>query len=351
MSRARSHAARRHADLAATAVGRAIAHGAHPQMPGSRLGLVDTVQAADCSGTITAGTVLGTNRDGSYRHAVADDLTTGGIGLVLSELHEAYRVLWSGSAPLPSFLAPHTDYTLVGGGSTLGALTADNIEMDAYQVVLHTTADAVILGRRALRVRGSDLGDGVGGFTTLTATWGDAVTGDVPFQVTTDGAGSATYVLRSGRAVFNASRLQGQPVATTAPATSYSLVWDGSAWAPTQYTRANYLRSAPVSATAPTAGTVLAWNGSAWVPASEIALGDNTAGGGTLRVYFAAGQYIDIDSSGSITAVYGDSNTVRIRASDFGSVTGKTVQLRELDYCDAGVAKKMLVLCSEAYTP
>lgn len=84
----------------------------------------------------------------------------------------------------------------------------------------------------------------------------------------------------------------------------------------------------------------------AWMRAIDI--GDATTGGGTLTVYFAAGKSIDIDSSGTVTIQYGSTNKMIVAAADFVG-SGHTVRLREIDFCEAGVAKKRLLLCSEAY--
>jgi hypothetical protein len=63
----------------------------------------------------------------------------------------------------------------------------------------------------------------------------------------------------------------------------------------------------------------------------SLILGDVTAGGGGLRI--------------NVTA----NNSVTIAAADFVG-TSRAIKVREIDICEAGVAKKMLVLCSASYT-
>ena len=101
-----------------------------------------------------------------------------------------------------------------------------------------------------------------------------------------------------------------------------------------------------------------------WGP--DVELGTTGSGGGTFKCFFAAGKYVEITSAGlfnyfnsatakiEVTATarttwtFPNSNTVDINTSDFVG-SSKAVKLREIDVCEAGVNKKMLVLCSATY--
>jgi hypothetical protein len=105
-------------------------------------------------------------------------------------------------------------------------------------------------------------------------------------------------------------------------------------------------------------------NNLGWTASPE--LGTNGSGGGLLTVYFAAGQYVSINSTGIITIYKGASNQVTIEsnriygalsnsnqfdinASDFVG-SNKLVRLREVDECNSsGVAKKRLIFASDLY--
>jgi hypothetical protein len=98
-------------------------------------------------------------------------------------------------------------------------------------------------------------------------------------------------------------------------------------------------------------------------------IGTAAAGGGTFKVYWAAGKYVGVDDAGTVTIyvdsthkveidddckvtiTYPDSNKVEINLADFGSYTGKTVKLRADDVCEDGTWKKALYLRSETFTP
>jgi len=69
---------------------------------------------------------------------------------------------------------------------------------------------------------------------------------------------------------------------------------------------------------------------------------------GALDFYHSATARVQIDSAGKVTITYPSSNTVTIDPSHFVG-TSRDVRLREIDVCDAGVAKKMLMLASAAY--
>jgi hypothetical protein len=96
-------------------------------------------------------------------------------------------------------------------------------------------------------------------------------------------------------------------------------------------------------------------------------IGTTGSGGGTLKVYFAAGKYVSISSTGVVTVyqsataqvtidatcriqiTYANSNTVDINTSDFVG-SSKAVKLREVDECNSsGVAKKRLIFASDLY--
>lgn len=81
---------------------------------------------------------------------------------------------------------------------------------------------------------------------------------------------------------------------------------------------------------------------------SRLVLGDVTTGGGTLHISISATVSVDIDSAGKVVITYANSNTVTIDSADFVG-TGRAVKLREIDVCESGVAKKMLMLASAAY--
>jgi len=81
---------------------------------------------------------------------------------------------------------------------------------------------------------------------------------------------------------------------------------------------------------------------------TNLVVGESVAGGGTVTVYCAAGVSVAINASGTVTITYANSNTVTFASADFVG-TSKAVKLRELDFCEAGVARKRLVLCSAAY--
>lgn len=210
-----------------------------------------------------------------------------------------------------------------------------------------------------------------------------------------------TLTLSSGSAVFNANKLNGIPISGT-PSTKYEwLKSDGAGnWIPYTMPSApgaaqlGFLtahdstaasgyrdldcgaaygivanptgsRAFPVSVTALT-GTVLCRKSTGnlgFQPALE--LGNSGTNGGSLKIYAASGTVITIDSVG-IDMLY--STTAQIRTFDSGRLyisssgsniidlnlsdiigINKNIKLREIDVCDGGAAKKMLVLCSAAY--
>ena len=67
----------------------------------------------------------------------------------------------------------------------------------------------------------------------------------------------------------------------------------------------------------------------------------------------ASGANADITAmsalTGTMTFTYAGSNTVVIASANFVG-TGRAVRLREIDVCEGGVAKKMLILASATYT-
>jgi hypothetical protein len=101
--------------------------------------------------------------------------------------------------------------------------------------------------------------------------------------------------------------------------------------------------------------------------AKQIELGTTSDGGASLKINFAAGKYVEISSTGrvrcyesatadftidmatrTIRATFQNSNSVTLADSDFIG-TSKAVRLREIDVCDNGVTKKMLILASLPY--
>jgi len=110
----------------------------------------------------------------------------------------------------------------------------------------------------------------------------------------------STLDARTGSPLWNAGSLQSFGISSATPAKSDVLQWDGSAWKPSRLTginppvartglrqigdtldaltgsalwNASRLQDNPVSANTPTTNDVLKWNGSAWAP--------GTVGGGT----------------------------------------------------------------------
>ncbi len=115
-------------------------------------------------------------------------------------------------------------------------------------------------------------------------------------------------------------------------------------------------------------GTVLRRKGSGndLVFSPDLDLGTTGSGAGLFKCYFAAAKYFEISSTGvvtifqsstsqlvvnastTVTITYANSNTVTIASADFVG-TSKDIKIREIDVCDAGVSKKMLILASAAY--
>lgn len=67
-----------------------------------------------------------------------------------------------------------------------------------------------------------------------------------------------------------------------------------------------------------------------------------------VEISYSSTSKIVIDKNSKVIITYPNSNTVTLDSGDFVG-SSKAVKLREIDICDAGVAKKMLVLCSAAY--
>jgi hypothetical protein len=99
----------------------------------------------------------------------------------------------------------------------------------------------------------------------------------------------------------------------------------------------------------------------------RIELGTASDGGASLKINVAAGKYVEISSTGrvrcfesatadfsidmaarTIRATFPNANSVTLAEADFVG-TGKAVRLREIDVCDNGVARKMLILASAPY--
>ena len=188
-------------------------------------------------------------------------------------------------------------------------------------------------------------------------------------------SGTALAVANGGTGATTAAAARTNLGLGTAPVDNDILVWDAgsSTYIPGQIvvnrgeiiTRnaTEIIRLAPGAA-----GTVLQAAGAAadlfWT--NDLILGTDAAGGGTLRVNFAAGKYVEITAAGVVTVFhsaaakveinaaarvkinYTNSNTVEIDGSHFVG-SSRTVRLREIDVCDAGVARKILILASAAY--
>jgi hypothetical protein len=107
------------------------------------------------------------------------------------------------------------------------------------------------------------------------------------------GLSGTTFSAQTSTALWNANKLQGRAVATTIPATNQVLGWNGSQWTPQTVTggpsyiagtgvslsgttfsaqtstalwNANKLQGRAVATTAPSTNQVLGWNGSQWTP-------------------------------------------------------------------------------------
>lgn len=79
----------------------------------------------------------------------------------------------------------------------------------------------------------------------------------------------------------------------------------------------------------------------------RLVLGDATTPG-SLRINFASGEFARVQTDGTVQVYYSNGNQVTIRKSDFTG-TGKLIKVTELDYCEAGVAKKIQVLGTAPY--
>lgn len=103
-----------------------------------------------------------------------------------------------------------------------------------------------------------------------------------------------SFAANTTTALWNANQLQGRSIATTAPSSNQVLKWNGSSWAPaadngSSYTastgltltgtsfsantatalwNANKLQGRSVATTAPTSGQLLSWDGTNWKPKS-----------------------------------------------------------------------------------
>ncbi len=114
-------------------------------------------------------------------------------------------------------------------------------------------------------------------------------------------------------------------------------------------------------------GTLFGRVGSTMGFGSDPELGTTAAGGGYLKIHFAAGKYFEFDTdgtfriyhsatlslevnaSGKVTLTYASSNTVTIDPADIVG-TSRAFKIREIDVCDSsGVAKKMQLLCTAMY--
>lgn len=113
-------------------------------------------------------------------------------------------------------------------------------------------------------------------------------------------------------------------------------------------------------------GTVLGRVGDVMGFGSDPELGTAAAGGGYLKVHFAAGKYVEIAASGAVTVyhsaslkfeltsagvlrlTWGSGNTFTLDPSHV-SGSGLDIRLRELDYCEGGVAQKRWVPCDAGH--
>lgn len=187
-------------------------------------------------------------------------------------------------------------------------------------------------------------------------------------NVTGLGFVSGVLTLGTASAIFNASKLQGKAISATNPTVNTEFLWYDAAngrWAPFDIwggavgkgSMSFYDASLPAGSgktsnlPGPTTkGCVLAYpdytaGDPNWTRTVEV--GDTSAGGGSMKVWFGTGHSVDI-SSDRVVITYSSGNTVTIDSADFVG-TSRAVKLREIDVCDAGVAKKQLVLCSATY--
>jgi hypothetical protein len=123
----------------------------------------------------------------------------------------------------------------------------------------------------------------------------------------------------------------------------------------------------PAGITASTDGSVLNRKGTVLNFVQSQELGTTASGGGSLRVNFAAGKYVEITSAGVVnvfhsstaqmsisaamvvTITYASSNTITLDPAHI-SGTGRAFRLREIDVCNSsGVAKKIQLLCTDLY--
>ena len=114
-------------------------------------------------------------------------------------------------------------------------------------------------------------------------------------------------------------------------------------------------------------GTVFGRVGSTMGFGSDPELGTAAAGGGYLKIHFAAGKYFEFDVDGSfriyhsaslsvevsaagkVTLTYASSNTVTIDPADIVG-SSRAFKIREIDVCDpSGVPKKMQLICTAMY--
>lgn len=175
-------------------------------------------------------------------------------------------------------------------------------------------------------------------------------------------------------AAATVEKIQGRPFSATTPVTGDIAVYNGSTWTPGQIvsTRGAILTrdgSAIVQLVAGSLGSVLSSDGTDPSWTSNLAAGTTGAGGGTLKIHFAAGKYVEVATTGvvtvyhsataqvsisataKVTLTYANFNKVIFDTADFLSQTSKIVKIREIDFCESGVASKRLVMCSESYTP
>jgi len=145
-------------------------------------------------------------------------------------------------------------------------------------------------------------------------TWAPAADNGASYSAGT-GISIASNAINAtnGTAMWNADKIQGRAASTSTPNNGDVLKWSGSAWAPATDNGASYsagtgitissntiaasngsaiwnaekLQGRSMSSTAPTTGQVLKWNGSAWTPAK-----DSSGGGSSSSVWSKSGNNI-----------------------------------------------------------
>ena len=233
---------------------------------------LDGKSAVGHSHVIADVTALQTALDGkaalSHTHNPADINQAGATsGQVLK---------WNGSAWAPANDAG-TTYTGGTGIDVTGTVITNTGDLSSTNEL--QTIDVFSLSTTTLSL--SLLNDGEATKTVSFAGWDTDASNDITTATSASGDVSGAFP------ALTVTRLQGRPVASTAPASGEVLKWNGSAWAPgvdigggsgdnwgTQVVQTTARLSGTgvsgneldIAQQGATSGQVLKWNGSAWVP-------------------------------------------------------------------------------------